>query len=239
MMTRMLLLCGGVGLLFGVYQFRRWSAQVGPAHTAQAMRWAGLTAALIVLLILLARGGSALIIPLLPLLIPLLLRWRSLLQTVFAGYDRTGFEEGNGASSTVETYFLRMSLDHASGEMSGTVLAGEFKGATLDQLNLQQLLHLRRDCQTDAQSVAVLEAYLDRIHGDVWRAQEDTPSDSPSGATNDVQEACDILGLRPGATPAEIKAAHRRLMQRMHPDHGGSAYLAARINWARDFLLGG
>jgi len=234
-MTRFLLLCGGLGLLLGVYRFRSWSVQVGPARTAQVMRLAGLTAGLIVLLVLLARGGSALVLPLLPLLIPVLLRWRSLWQPVSAGSGKKDYGE-NGAGSSVETHFLRMSLDHATGEMSGTVLAGEYTGSTLDQLSLQQLLHLRQECQSDAQSVVVLEAYLDRIHGDDWR-EYGQQEDSPSGGTNDIQEACNILGLKPGATPEEIKAAHRRLMQRMHPDHGGSAYLAARINWARDFLL--
>lgn len=233
-MTRFLLLCGGVGLLLGVYRFRRWSAQVGPARTAQVIRLAGVSAALIVLLILLARGGSALALPLLPLLVPVLLRWRSLWQPVSAGPGSTD-HEGGGASSTVETRFLRMSLDHATGEMSGTVLTGDFAGATLDGLSVQQLLHLWQECQSDTQSVAVLEAYLDRIHGSAWR--EHGRQEAPAN-TNDVQEACNILGVKPGATPEQIKAAHRRLMQRMHPDHGGSEYLAARINWARDFLLG-
>ncbi|HET6609334.1 MAG TPA: hypothetical protein VFG62_21860 [Rhodopila sp.] len=51
-------------------------------------------------------------------------------------------------------------------------------------------------------------------------------------------EALEVLGLRPGATRAEIKDAHHRLMRAAHPDAGGSDWLAARINQARDVLIG-
>jgi hypothetical protein len=59
----------------------------------------------------------------------------------------------------------------------------------------------------------------------------------PRGAMT-REEAWQVLGLRPGATVAEIRAAHRRLMRAAHPDTGGSDWLAARINQARDILLG-
>jgi hypothetical protein len=53
------------------------------------------------------------------------------------------------------------------------------------------------------------------------------------------EEAWQVLGLRPGATEADIRAAHHRLMRAAHPDTGGSDWLAARVNQARDVLLGG
>ena len=115
----------------------------------------------------------------------------------------------------------------------------EWAGRTLDALSDAELIELRGECAADADSLRVLEAYLDRRLGSDWRnAQQQQP---PRGPRTDMthDEALAVLGLSEGATADEIRAAHRRLIQRMHPDVGGTADLAARINRAKDVLLGG
>jgi DnaJ domain len=138
---------------------------------------------------------------------------------------------------------LRMQLDHATGELEGEVLRGPFAGRSLESLGLAELLQLLAGCQRDdPRSVPLLETYLDRRQPD-WRAHVAGEQAGASGqqagtaGTMDEATACSILGLSPGASADEIKAAHRRLMTKLHPDHGGSSYLAAQLNQAKDLLL--
>lgn len=146
---------------------------------------------------------------------------------------------GAGQRTQVRTAFLQAWIDHASGEVGGTVLAGRFAGRTLDVLTDAELLELREECARDADSLRVMEAYLDRRLGADWRSARQAPP--PSNPRTDMtrDEALGVLGLEKGATEADVRAAHRRLIQRMHPDVGGTADLAARINRAKDVLLGG
>ena len=141
-----------------------------------------------------------------------------------------------GQTSEVETEFLRMDLDHDTGEMDGAVLQGTYEGRALRELGLSDLLALLDECRADRQSAALLEAYLDRVHEE-WRERRGPPPRASSdGMTED--EARAVLGIGPDATREEIVKAHRRLMQRLHPDRGGSDYLAAKLNAAKDLLLG-
>lgn len=150
---------------------------------------------------------------------------------------------GSGPRTEVRTAFLQAWIDHGSGDVGGTVLAGRFSGRTLDALSDTDLHVLHGECTADADSLKVLEAYLDRRLGAGWRSarQSQAQSEPPRGPRTDMtrDEALAVLGLAEGATADEIRAAHRRLIQRMHPDVGGTADLAARINRAKDVLLGG
>ncbi|MCC7283654.1 MAG: hypothetical protein IT556_14810 [Acetobacteraceae bacterium] len=152
-----------------------------------------------------------------------------------------GGRASRGQSSRVETATLRMELDHDSGTMHGTVLAGPWRGRELAELTLSEVLVLWRDCRADdPESVPLVEAWLDRAFPE-WRQQagaERAETPPPAGGRMSRAEALSVLGLGDGATEAEIRAAYLRLMQAAHPDRGGSSWLAARLNEARDVLLG-
>jgi high-affinity Fe2+/Pb2+ permease len=110
----------------------------------------------------------------------------------------------------------------------------------LDQLDFDALLQLLRECEDDEESVALLQTYLEREHADSWQQQAGTQGQQQNySATGEMsrEEALQVLGLGADAGETEIIEAHRRLMQKL--DRGGSAYLAAKINLAKDTLLGG
>ena len=169
---------------------------------------------------------------------------RAMVRSSAGGLGQFGSGAGGQKSSEVNTDSLRMELDHATGELEGEVLRGPFAGRSLDSLGLRELLDLLAVCQReDPRSVALLETYLDRRQPD-WRAHvageqaQGTHHAAAADGSMDEATACSILGLAPGASADDIKAAHRRLMTKLHPDHGGSDYLAAQLNQAKDFLLG-
>ena len=156
---------------------------------------------------------------------------------------RPSTRQSAGQQSNVETRFIRMTLDHDSGEMNGVVLEGRYAGEDLQSLSLEHLLELLALYnREDPESAALLRAYLDRVHGDSWQEREQAQADTrSSGFSGDMshREAYDILGLEEGASAKQIIDAHRLLMQKLHPDRGGSNFLAAKINQAKDLLLGG
>ena len=147
--------------------------------------------------------------------------------------------KSTGQKSRVATAILAMELDHDSGKMTGQVLAGPFKGARLEEMDPNDLQSLYNYCaRASDQSVSLLEAWLDRnspAWRDTWKGT-DKARQSNSG-TMSHDEALAVLGLKAGATNDDIKNAHRRLMKDFHPDRGGSDYLAAKINQAKDILL--
>ena len=148
----------------------------------------------------------------------------------------------SGQKSEVETIYLKMILDHDTGAVDGTVLRGRFDGQLLSGMELENVLELLAECrQADPQSAALIETFLDRVHGDEWREGDD--SATHAGPTSDSgpmtrAEALHVLGLEESASQEDIKQAHHRLMLKMHPDQGGSTYIASKINQAKELLLG-
>ena len=149
---------------------------------------------------------------------------------------------GLGRTSSVRSAGLEMSLSHDSGEMDGRVLAGRHDGRMLSALQFSELLEVAEDFRGDPDSLRLLESYLDRTHpgwrDDVHADQAHRHSAAAGSRGMDAQEAYQILGLEPDASEAEVREAHRRLMKQVHPDRGGTAALAARINEAKDRILG-
>jgi hypothetical protein len=145
----------------------------------------------------------------------------------------------SGNTSRIETDHLEMELDHDTGAMRGRVLKGVFAGRQIERLAPAELAILWRDCQfADPKSAQLIEAWLDRTHP-TWREDMARAEAEPgAGGIMTRDEAYEILGLRPSASADEIRRAHRELMKRMHPDAGGSGYLASKINEAKDVLLG-
>jgi hypothetical protein len=152
-----------------------------------------------------------------------------------------GAQPAPGRTSRIVTEHLEVELDHDTGDIRGRVLKGAYAGRQLEELAPIDMARLWRDCRfADPQSAQVLEAYLDRAHSswreDLDRSEGERPASPGEGMTR--QQALDVLGLREGASEEDIRRAHRELMMKLHPDRGGSTFLAAKINEAKDVLLG-
>lgn len=232
----MLFLFGGIAILCGGLLLGYLFVNADPARLARALKWAGIAvaAALALALLVLSEGRIIAILAPLVALFPAWRRLRSLFGGALGGPQ-------TGGSSTAETAFIRMQLDHETGAMTGTVLQGRFTGMRLDELGHAELLALLRECRAqDEEGARLVEAYLDRADPD-WRAElhGERAGAPPSGGGGDmtVEQAYAILGLSPGADAEAIRAAHHRLMKQLHPDHGGTDYIAGQINRARDVLL--
>ena len=231
----------GVCLLAGLWLLAQWFMSADPRTLARIVRQAGIVVAVVFVLFLAVTGRLGPAILVLGVLLPMILRWRAVMNRLRAA---KGPSPGN--LSTIRTDYLEVALDHDSGRMTGHVLRGRFAGASLEDLTVDQLVELLAESRVaDSQSAAIVEAFLDREHGTEWRTMSGADSGgSTAGGTGSgssgsmtLEEAYSVLGLAPGATPEEIKAAHHRLMKKFHPDQGGSDYLAAKLNQAKDKLL--
>jgi hypothetical protein len=238
----------GICLLLGIGLAGRWFATADPKLLVKVITSLGLTVFLTVVVFLAVTGRLAIVIPLLVAGFWWIVR--SSLKNLILGrvrqaFQSTGSQAGSDRSqSEVKTGFLRMKLDHTTGAISGEVLRGRFEGRQLTELSTSQVVELIEECRgQDPKSASLLETWLDRTAGPDWRERtrngkgDDYDGKSAPGGTMTRAEALEVLGLTGNPSAEDIKAAHHRLMQKIHPDLGGSTYLATKINEARDLLI--
>jgi DnaJ-domain-containing protein 1 len=234
------LIAGAVAVIV-LYSLLQMFRAANPVVLARAIKIGGGVVALAVAAFTGIKGELAVAIPL-GLFGAGLLGWSPFGASAFGNLGAlfgSATRRSPGQASQVRSQFLEMALDHDSGELAGRIVAGPHAGRSLDEFDLDQLAAMIPGF--DAESVALLESYLDRrfpawrqhAEGDTARGQGRTAS---SGKMTS-EEAYQILGLQSGATAEEIGRAHRALMKKLHPDQGGSTYLAARVNEAKDTLL--
>lgn len=231
-------LIGGLCIFVAAMLLGRWFMQADPRVLARVLRWTALSSGLALALFVLLSGRFALLLPVALLALPFLRRWLT------QGRMWPRSNPSPGQTSSVDTVYLEMTLDHDSGHMSGRVKHGAFAGRRLEGLALDELLALLEECASaDPEAAQLVEAYLDRMH-EGWRDQGAAAGGRGAGGDGrgkgamTAEEAYEILGLAPGASDDEVRDAHHRLMLKIHPDQGGSTYLAAKINQAKEILLG-
>ena len=227
----------GLILLFLVLSAIRQFARMDAATVARLVRHSGGVLGLVGAGLLLLRGRVG-IATTIAGMAATFAGWR----VTPSGWTRPSAGAGRGRASTARSAMIEMRLDHDSGVMSGKVLAGAHAGKALEALSRLDLLSLRAElARDDPDGVSLLEAYLDRRFPG-WREADEGHREGgrgdPGGAMT-RRQALEVLGLQDGASAAEIIHAHRTLMKKLHPDHGGSTALAARVNQAKDVLMQG
>jgi DnaJ-domain-containing protein 1 len=234
-------LIAGVIAVFVLYSLLQMFRAANPAVLARAIKIGGGVVSLAVAAFTGVKGELAVAIPL-GIFGAGLLGWSPFGASGFSaigGMFGSRTARSAGQTSQVRSQFLIMTLDHDSGGLTGQIVAGPNAGRSLDEFDLPQLAVMMTGF--DAESVALLEGYLDRRFP-AWR--QDSQGNAAGGQSRPAasgkmtdEEAYQILGLQPGAGRDEIGRAHRALMKKLHPDQGGSTYLAARVNEAKDTLL--
>ena len=228
----------GVLLLAIVFLGLRLFSRSEPKALAKLFRQLLAVVAFVVAIILVFTSRYAVLsLPVGLVALALLLGWR----LPFKGAG--GSSANAGKTSSVNTYYFEMALNHQTGQMDGRIKKGDHEDDRLSNLSPEQLKSLYEEVldQGDPNSLSLLEAYLDSVIT-TWREDFEVDADArhrraAGSGTITEEEAYEILGLAAGASREAITTAHRRLMMKIHPDRGGSTALAAKINEAKDFLL--
>ncbi len=235
----------GLALLVGVVLMLKWYGDADVKQIKASFKWTGLLIGLLLIIFLAATGRLNIALGGVVAMVAWIYRvfgvWQMARQMkgMFGGFGFGRGAAGQAQNSGAAAAFVEMELDHATGQMDGRVVKGRFAGRQLGTLSESELLALLTEAGGDPDSRSLLEAYLDRRWPE-WREQPDAQSAARTPATAmDEAEALRVLGLPAGASADDIKAAYRKLMSQLHPDRGGSDYLAAKVNAAKDVLLRG
>ena len=233
----------GLAICLVIWGAGRGWITIAPGSLARLARKSGVLACVLMAILLVLRGNLEISV------LALGLAWwlngaAGLARLRFGGRGsgrRREPDAAAGAVSTLRTAMIEMRIDHATGRMRGTVLAGRFVGRELELMTKAELASLAGECASlDAEGARLLQAYLDRRFAG---RREDAYADADPGPARrrpsamTAEEAYEVLGLAPGAPDEAVRRAYKDLMKRLHPDQGGSTYLAARVNQARDVLL--
>lgn len=228
----------GLSLVVGLALMARWLLTSEPKVILKVARWVGLGLLAAIALFVLVRGRLDWLFWAATVLLPFVIRWGGVMRAI-RNAAKAARGPTPGQSSGVRTRYLAMSLDHDTGQLDGEVLEGGLAGRRLSELSPGELRALRAEVEDDASSVQVLEAWIERTGAQAGpEGAGDGPDASADAGTMTRARALQILGLSEGAGEEEIREAHRRLMMANHPDKGGSSWLAAQINRAKDVLLG-
>ncbi len=229
----------GLILLFLLLSAIKQFARLDAAAAARAVRTGGGVLGLVVAVLLLLRGRIGFAAALAGMAASFA-GWQKFGQGWTSSFRMPGVGDAPSAGrvTTARSAMIEMRLDHDSGAMSGAVLAGAYAGRALETLARPECLSLRETLRRDdPDGVALLETYLDRRFPGWREADEGQAQTGRSGGAMTRREAFETLGLEEGASAEEIIRAHRTLMKKLHPDHGGSTGLAARVNQAKDVLM--
>ena len=207
-----------------------------PARLRRIFAWALGFILLGIVVFFLYRTNGSFLWTFLFVLLPLFMRIKGILSQI-RNFAKTARGPSEGQSSSVQTEFLEMTLEHDSGKMTGIVKKGRFSGNRLEKLNLDELVHLLEEARDDPKTIQLLENFLEINHGAEWRTRESSHKNTSNSLEMDIDQALEILGLDPNPAKSQIIDAHRKLILANHPDRGGSTFLASQINKAKEVLL--
>jgi hypothetical protein len=229
----------GLILLFLLVQAIKQFGRMDAATAARLIRHGGGVVGMIGALLLVLRGRIGLAAAVASM-VANFAGWKTPGGASPGGFSNVGGGAGarQGRSSIARSAMVEMRLDHSSGAMTGTILSGAYGGRAVETLSRPELIALRQElARDDPDGVSLLEAYLDRRFAG-WREADQGQRQRRGGdGAMTRREAFEVLGLAEGAGAADIIRAHRTLMKKFHPDHGGSTTLAARVNQAKDVLM--